>query len=70
MSNHLELGKKIHEAVRALITLVQAEIAEKTRDDPDSMGTYHEEHAFEEAMKDLVEEVRKPHSPADNYFNS
>lgn len=43
--------------MRALNNLMKAVIAAEKNEDPDSMGTYHEEREFEEAFEDFLRSV-------------
>ena len=53
-----DLSPEARRVIRAIKDLVDAAIAEKERDDPDSMGTYHEEQELEIAMQDFVKLVK------------
>lgn len=52
-----DLSRQAKRVVDAVTNLVKAAIAEDKRDDPDSMGTYHEEQELEIAMNDFIQMV-------------
>lgn len=54
------LSPKAQRVVNAIDKLVDAAVAESTRDDPDSLGTYYEKKELEEAFEDFLTKLESP----------
>ena len=62
----------VSNVVNSIDNLVRAAIAHEKSEDQDSMGTYYEEKALDEALNELIEPFteEQPHSKADNYLDT